>query len=151
MYLYSITLVISWIYYLMLFSDKPHPFEDMWIFKNKPEGLVKQFIFALATAYLGGIGTAAGHELIHYKEGIHKFFGSLSYIISFNSHFWDEHVRGHHKYVGTLEDPVFPPVGRNIYFAIIHAYFKTHYTTFKRDEIRIRKSNPSVSYMGMLL
>ena len=41
MYLYSFTLVMCWIYYLMLFSDYPHPFEHMWIFKNKPQGLVR--------------------------------------------------------------------------------------------------------------
>jgi alkane 1-monooxygenase len=67
------------------------------------------------------MAVAAGHELIHYKEPIHKFVGSFIFIITFQSHFWDEHVKGHHKNVGTLEDPVFPPVGRNIYYAVIYA------------------------------
>jgi hypothetical protein len=45
---------------------------------------------------------AAGHELVHLKQPIHKFVGSLAFMITFQFHFWDEHVKNHHKNVGTF-------------------------------------------------
>jgi len=113
-----------------MLSDYPHPYEDYWIFKHKEETKRLSFIFALGTGYLTGGGMFAGHELIHLKEGYNKFLGSFTMLVSYNAHFWDEHVKGHHKYVSTLEDPCFPPVGRNFYYALVHYYFYSHVTVF---------------------
>lgn len=80
-----------------------------------------------------------------------KVIGSLPYITSFNSHFHDEHTKGHHKYVATLDDPVFPPVGRNIYFAVIHSYIGTHITTWQREAERINRKEPGITFPRMVL
>jgi len=75
---------------------------------------------------MAAISSLAGHEMVHYKEGVHKFFGSIPFALMFYTHFHDEHVRGHHKTVGTREDPVFPPTGRSVYAGALNAVIFTH-------------------------
>ena len=66
---------------------------------------IKWFAFAFVWGYSCGIGALGGHELIHKKEGIHKFFGTYQFGKFFYSHFLLEHISGHHKNIATKEDP----------------------------------------------
>jgi fatty acid desaturase len=72
-------------------------------------------------SFFGGLSASAGHELLHNKEMIHKAVGSIPYALFFNSHYVDEHINGHHKHLGTDEDPVSHPFGTTIFYAIFSA------------------------------
>jgi len=108
-------------------------------------------VFGQATGFLGAMATAAGHNMIHFKEPVHKFVGSLPYIQAFNAHYHNEHNLGHHKYVSTREDPCYSPVGRNIYYATIHTFIGTHFTTYNREANRIFNKSDDISYPRMML
>ena len=47
------------------------------LFENKLTNPIKWFSFIFVWGYSCGIGGLAGHELIHKKEFIHKFFGTF--------------------------------------------------------------------------
>lgn len=55
--------------------------------------------------YLAGLSAIAGHELLHKKEAHNKLIGTWTYTKFMYTHFIDEHIKGHHKSVATLEDP----------------------------------------------
>jgi len=99
---------------------------------------------------MAAMATLAGHEMVHYREGIHKFVGSIPFAIMFYTHFGDEHVRGHHKTVATTEDPVSAPTGRNVYLGALNSVIFSHSSTWDREIHRIRRKNSKVTYIGML-
>jgi len=51
------------------------------------------------------VNSVVGHELIHHREGYNKFLGTLATSKLMYCNFLDEHIKGHHKTVSTLEDP----------------------------------------------
>ncbi|MFW6051109.1 MAG: alkane 1-monooxygenase [Myxococcota bacterium] len=53
----------------------------------------------------GYSGIVVAHELIHRKENHMRQLGRLLLVTVAYEHFYTEHVRGHHKRVGTPEDP----------------------------------------------
>jgi hypothetical protein len=56
-------------------------------------------------SFFGAINAVVGHELIHHKEMHNKIIGTWSATKFMYSQFLDEHIKGHHKTVSTLEDP----------------------------------------------
>lgn len=79
----------------------------LWLVSNDHiQGSIWMFIFyAFAFAHYGAINASVGHELFHRKETVHKIFGTLAYSKMLYSHFFIEHIKGHHKLVATPEDP----------------------------------------------
>jgi alkane 1-monooxygenase len=134
---------------MMLFSTNYQP--DHWVFKLKPETTLDYVMFVIPAGFMGMLSTVAGHEMVHYKEGIHKFVGSIPFSLMFYTHFGDEHVKGHHKTIATPDDPVSAPLGRSIYGAAFHSVIFTHSSTWKREIERIRRNNKNISYFGMLM
>jgi len=55
------------------------------------------------------------------------------------SHFLDEHCHGHHKNVGTPEDPATALKGENIYFFIIRSAIGGHICAWNREVRKIKK------------
>ena len=122
---------------MMLFSTKYQP--DHYIFTMKPEGLVHTVLFYFVIGFFAGISSLAGHELVHHKHWIHKVGGSIPYSQFLYSHFWDEHTKGHHKYIATQEDPVSHEIGTSSYTAIMRATVYTHTKTWEREVNRLAK------------
>ena len=57
------------------------------------------------------------------------------------THFWDEHVNGHHKHLATVNDPVSHEMGSNLYTAVLKAIVLTHVTSYKREKERLTNLN----------
>jgi alkane 1-monooxygenase len=55
--------------------------------------------------YFSGLNGIGGHELLHKKEWYNKAAGTWAYTKFMYTHFLDEHIKGHHKYIATPEDP----------------------------------------------
>ena len=87
-------------------------------------------MFILISGFFSGVSGTAGHELVHEKSAFNKFVGNWTYIIGMYTHFWDEHVNGHHNYIATDGDPVCHKKGVSIYAGIVNAYIWTHVTSW---------------------
>ena len=57
------------------------------------------------------------------------------------THFWDEHVNGHHKHIATPLDPVSHAIGANLYFSVPGAIINTHRSTYRREIERLTELN----------
>ena len=93
---------------------------------------------------LGTAGTNAGHELIHRaKNSIHEEFGYWLLGLSFDTAFVIEHVHGHHKFVGTINDPATARLNENTYSFIIRSTIGTIRNAWKYEKERLirRKKN----------
>ena len=137
---YVIAQGMSWVYCLILFSDGSYQ-SDHWIFENKPQNAVQYILLAFVLGFFQALAGTAGHELVHQKDWINKFVGNLPYIECMYSHFWEEHVQGHHKNIATPLDPVCHDINVSFYTAIPKAIIGTHTTTWDRNMEKIRKEN----------
>lgn len=60
----------------------------------------------ISTGLNAGIsGIISAHELIHRKQGWMQALGVWNLLLVHYSHFFIEHIKNHHKHVGTLRDP----------------------------------------------
>jgi hypothetical protein len=37
-------------------------------------------MFAMVVGFFGALSSLAGHELVHHRSPVHKFFGNLPYV-----------------------------------------------------------------------
>ncbi|MBI4867217.1 MAG: alkane 1-monooxygenase [Candidatus Wallbacteria bacterium] len=63
----------------------------------------------------GAIAINVAHELIHRSRRLDQFLGRLLLLSSAYTHFAVEHVRGHHRFVGTDRDPVSARLGESFW------------------------------------
>lgn len=75
-------------------------------------------LIALAS-FLGGIGFAAAHELLHGKEGIDQALQRILTSFLFYPHYKLIHIRSHHVHAGTEHDENTAWMNENVY-----AYFR---------------------------
>jgi alkane 1-monooxygenase len=66
-------------------------------------------------ATTGAIGMTFAHELIHRRQGYERLFGMILLASVTYPHFAIEHVRGHHRHVGTPRDPATARLGESVY------------------------------------
>ncbi len=64
----------------------------------------------------GGLGITCAHELIHRKSRLDRFLGLILLHQTNYMHFEVEHIKGHHKNVGTAQDPASADRGEILYF-----------------------------------
>ena len=66
-------------------------------------------------ATTGAIGMTFAHELIHRRHGYERAFGNILLASVTYPHFAIEHVKGHHRHVGTPNDPATARLGESVY------------------------------------
>ncbi|HYE49449.1 MAG TPA: alkane 1-monooxygenase [Azospirillaceae bacterium] len=64
---------------------------------------------------IGGIGIPAAHELVHRRHAFERGLGVAIVSLVLYAHFRIEHVHGHHRRVGTAEDPATARFGHSLY------------------------------------
>lgn len=77
----------------------------------------------------GGVTELAGHELLHCKNFMHKVVGTIPFALTLDAHFYDEHTRMHHKFVGTPMDPTFAAPGTSVFTAFANTLFMSYVHT----------------------
>lgn len=63
----------------------------------------------------GGIGITYAHEMVHQKNRLERWAGEFLMIQVLYGHFVTEHVLGHHRTVGTPEDPATARLGESFW------------------------------------
>lgn len=96
-------------------------------------------LFTFQWGYFCGLNAIGGHELLHKKETYNKIIGTWSYTKFMYSHFLDEHLKGHHKAVGTREDPATARLNESVYSFMLRSAFGSHINVWQRECNRIRK------------
>jgi alkane 1-monooxygenase len=66
-------------------------------------------------ATTGAIGMTFAHELIHRRHGYERTMGNILLASVTYPHFAIEHVKGHHRHVGTARDPATARLGESVY------------------------------------
>lgn len=113
LYAYELVSLIVHGYLLCLYSSKYKP--DHWLMERKPETALQHIMFMFVMTFFHSLSMVAGHELFHGKETCDKVIGTIPYVQSMYSFFFDEHLKGHHKHIGTEEDPACARLGDNAY------------------------------------
>lgn len=88
----------------------------------------------------GTAGITAAHELMHRKDSRQRALGSFLLLMVTYMHFRIEHVRGHHRRVGTAHDPGTAKLGES-YPAFLHRAMGNGFTSawqLEVERLRIR-------------
>ena len=73
----------------------------------------------------GGFGIGCVHELIHRPALLDLTCGIVACVFANYSHFWIEHLWGHHKRVATDEDPASSNLGDDLYKFLVRCIYKS--------------------------
>ena len=87
----------------------------------------------------GIIGINVGHELGHRSNKTENLFAKLFLLSSLYMHFFIEHNRGHHKRVGTPEDPASARYGESLYAFLIRSIAFSYLSAWKLEKVRLVK------------
>lgn len=86
-------------------------------------------------------GITSAHELIHRKEKILRVLGIWNLITVNYGHFYIEHIKGHHKLVGTKKDPATAYYGESVYHFIARTIPNQFISSLKIEASRLQKQN----------
>jgi len=87
----------------------------------------------------GGLSAVVGHELLHNKSTFNKCMGTWGFTKFMYSHFFDEHLRGHHKTLGTPMDPATAVKNESIYSFMIKSWVGSHINVWNMETKRIKR------------
>ena len=100
----------------------------------------------------GSFGINVAHELGHRQNRIDQFLAKMLLLTSLYMHFFIEHNRGHHKYVGTPEDPSSGRKNEPVYFFWFRSMFFVWISAWKLEFERLKRSNkPKFHYTNQML
>lgn len=120
------------IYALISFMELTKQAETAWIYMF-PMGLL-----------CGVYGINVAHELGHRKEMHHQWAAQLLLLTSLYMHFFIEHNRGHHKRVGTADDPATAPKGQSLYRFWIQSIVFSFISAYQLEAQRLKREGSSL-------
>ena len=124
MYSYVLLEFLLWLWTLFLFSDKFEKNESLLFFKPKTE--YDKFLLGVMTINHGALANSFGHELIHKKDWLSKFIGASVFAKMFYSIYIEQHVRVHHRKVGTPEDSSTARKNENVCSFFVRSVVSSH-------------------------
>jgi alkane 1-monooxygenase len=102
-------------------------------------GLFERIALIIASSHLAAVNMVVGHELLHRRQLVHKIFGTLTYTKALYSHFFIEHVKGHHKNVATPVDPACSRINETLYQFFPKTFFGSYKSVWKYEVDRLQK------------
>lgn len=107
---------------------------------------------ALSTGFHSGTSAiVVSHELIHRKNAVLRFFGKLLLFSAGNIYFYIEHLRVHHKWVGTDKDPATAKRNESIYRFFIRSMFGQINNAFQLESKRLGSSSITKFFKNEIL
>jgi alkane 1-monooxygenase len=96
----------------------------------------------IATGLCSGIiGINVAHELGHRKNPFDRFCAKLLLLSSLYMHFFIEHNKGHHRRVGTPDDPATGRLGETVYTFILRSVSGSYRSAWQIQRDELRKKN----------
>jgi alkane 1-monooxygenase len=104
--------------------------------------------FIVGAALSTGVhsGTSAivvSHELIHRKSSLWQFIGKYLLFTAGNCYFFVEHLRVHHKWVATDNDPASARRGESLYAFFVRSYSGQFTGAWQLEKERLQKDGKS--------
>ncbi|MEM9800963.1 MAG: alkane 1-monooxygenase, partial [Planctomycetota bacterium] len=87
----------------------------------------------------GAGGITVAHELMHRSSRFHRALGELLMATTLYAHFCVEHVHGHHRRVGTREDPATARSGETVYAFLLRSSFGGLVSAWQIEGKRVQK------------
>ncbi|MFN7628215.1 MAG: alkane 1-monooxygenase [Pirellula sp.] len=109
-----------------------------WSRQSVPAWVLAGWVLSVALS-TGGIGITVAHELVHRKTKTERWIGRLILMTVLYMHFAIEHVRGHHKNVGTREDAATAARGTNVYAFILYTIPAQWLSAWRLELQRLKK------------
>ncbi len=111
-----------------------------WFQFTAETSMVAKIGAMVSVGLVGGfLGITTAHELVHRLNGWQRFLGYfLLWQVNFG-HWAVEHVFGHHKNVGTDEDPATPRRNEWIYTYWLRSYFGGLKKAFQFEDERLKR------------
>lgn len=108
------------------------------------QGIIEH-IWLVGAAFSMGIYSGSGaivvaHELIHRKEPVHQWMGKFLLFTAGNFYFYVEHLRVHHKWVGTNRDSATALKGQSLYHFFVSSSLGQIKGAWKLENERLRKA-----------
>ena len=91
----------------------------------------------------GIIGINVGHELGHRTHQAEQFMAKLLLLSSLYMHFFIEHNRGHHKRVGTPDDPASARYNESLFSFWYRSVTGSYFSAWKIENRRLEKNGKS--------
>ena len=88
---------------------------------------------------IGSMGINVAHELGHRREWYHQIMALTLLLPALYMHFYIEHNRGHHKNVGTDEDPASAKFGESLYAFWFRSVIGSYLSAWKLEKMRLQK------------
>jgi alkane 1-monooxygenase len=104
--------VVTWLYVLALTATLG---AALYAIKAHDLSTYEIVGITISVGVSGGFGIGCVHELIHRPSSFELGLGVYATVLANYSHFWIEHLWGHHKRVATDQDPASSAVGDIIY------------------------------------
>lgn len=113
---------------------------------NNPSssGINKAVMIACMGLNCGIIGINVGHELGHRSSRFELFLAKMFLLSSLYMHFFIEHNRGHHKRVGTHDDPASARYGESLYLFLVRSIVASYFSAWNLELERLKKEQRSV-------
>lgn len=96
----------------------------------------------------GSIGINVAHELGHRKSKLERFLARCLLLSSLYMHFIVEHNRGHHKNVGTPQDPASARLNEPVYTFWVRTIFGSFISAWNIERNERRKKDLRVWSLG---
>ncbi|MBP7166752.1 MAG: alkane 1-monooxygenase [Bacteroidia bacterium] len=91
----------------------------------------------------GIVGINVGHELGHRSSKFENLLAKILLLSSLYLHFFIEHNRGHHKRVGTPDDPASARYGESLYAFWVRSVVMSYFSAWELERVRLQKLNRS--------
>ncbi|MCG8373243.1 MAG: alkane 1-monooxygenase [Balneolales bacterium] len=92
---------------------------------------------------IGSCGINVAHELGHRKTTYEQVLGQVLLVPALYTHFFIEHNRGHHKYVGTEKDSASAKKGEWLFWFWIKSLVGSYKSAWELEAERLKKANTS--------
>jgi alkane 1-monooxygenase len=107
---------------------------------DSPEFWPRLLAISISLANIGGTyGSAIAHEFMHAPRAVERIVGAgLMSLVSYG-HFTIGHVAGHHRWVGTSEDPATAKRGESLYGFLVRALAGGAALAWRAERARLRR------------
>ncbi len=135
-------------YNILLYLTVPIQYFILWVFLNRVASggyyTYELVGYTLSMGIMCGIyGINIAHELGHRKSWYEKTMSKSLLLSSLYMHFHIEHNRGHHKRVGTIEDPATSRRGESVYSFWLRSIWFGYWSAWNIERKRLKQNKLS--------